>query len=505
MGIASADLRTRVQTEYQNYFQQVQEQQQPPLPLPQYIAEGGMDGTFERMLNSLSIEQFATQQRMSVTDQYALAQVAPQFQNPATGKFDQRLFDQYLQQQRTSTAQITRSIRQDLLQRLLLQPTLSATQLPNKLAAPFASLLLERRDGQIGLIPASAVRSGPAPTDAELTAFYRRNSARYIVPERRAVRYAIITPEQVKAEAAPTEKEIADNYQNQRASFLPSEKRSFTQVLVADQAAATALVAKVKAGSSLEAAAQGIGLSAAKITDTVKAAYTTQTSDALAIAAFAASKGALVGPIRTPLGYAITRVDVITLVPGKTLEQARPEIIKALTKVKTQAALGTLHDAIDDAISNKASFGDVVARYKLAATTTAPLLSSGTDPEVATSKPDPKLMPIVQAAFALDPAQGAQMAPMGADGGFALVMIDRIVAAAPRPLAQIHDAVAKDFAAERNLREARRIAGLVTAQLAKGVPIAQALSATGLQPEAAAKNLGCPCSVDPAAQRATTA
>ena len=142
--------------------------------------------------------------------------------------------------------------------------------------------------------------------------------------------------------------------------------------------------------------------------------------------------------------------------------------------------MSKLHDAIDDAIGGKASFGDVVTRYKLTATTTPPILPTGANPEDAKAQPDPKLAQIAQAAFAMDPAEGPQMAPVGQDGSFALVMIDKIVAAAPRPMAQMHDTVVKDFIADRNLREARKIADAVSAQLAKGVPFAQALSATGL-------------------------
>ncbi len=474
--VSSGELRSKIESDYQNY-----QQQQPSLTLAQYVTLGGMDQTYNQLIDGLALEQFAAQQKMSVSKDYVQSQIKaiPAFQN-ASGKFDQHNFDQYLTLSRTTLAEITRRVTQDALAKQLITPTIGAMQVPNKLVLPYAALLLERRDGQIGLIPASAVHAGAAPTDAELADFYKRNGARYIVPECRAVRYAIITPDQVKAAATPTEKEIADSYQSQHAHFLPTEKRTIVQVLIADQAAANALAAKVKGGTSLEAAAQGIGLSAATIKDTEKTAYTAQGSDTLAAAVFGASKGAVVGPIRTPLGYAVARVDAITQVAGKTLDQARPEIVAALTQVKTQAALSKLHDAIDDAISNKASFGDVVAANKLTATTTVPLLASGTNPDDAAAKPDPKLIPIAQAAFAMDPAEGPQMAPIGKDGSFALVAIDHIVAAAPKPIAEMHDTLVKDFTADRNLREARRVADAVATQATRGVPLAQALRATGL-------------------------
>ena len=479
--VSSAELRAKIETDYETY-----RQQQPSLTLAQYVTLGGMDHTYDQLVDGLAIEQFAAQQKMSVSDAYVqgVIKAIPGLQN-ASGKFDQRAFDQLLAARRLTLAQVTRDLTQEALSKQLLIPTIGASQVPGKLAFPYASLLLERRDGQIGLIPASAVRAGPAPTDAQLADFYKRNTTRYIVPERRAVRYAIITPEIVKAEATPTEQEIAATYQADHARYLPTEKRTIVQVLVTDQAAATALAAKVKGGTSLEDAAKGIGLSAATIKDVEKAGYAAQGSAALADAAFAAVKGGVVGPVRTPLGYAVARVDAINQIAGKSLEQARPEIVTALALTKTQVAMSKLHDAIDDAISGKASFGDVVARYKLTATTTAPLLATGANPDDAKAQPDPRLVPITQAAFGMDPAEGPQMAPVGQDGSFALIAIDKIVAAAPRPMAQMHDTLVKDFIADRNLREARRVADAVSAQLTKGVPFAQALSATGLTLKAA--------------------
>jgi peptidyl-prolyl cis-trans isomerase D len=474
--VGSAELRAKIESDYDNY-----RQQQPSLTLAQYVTAGGMDQTYDQLVDGLALEQFAAQQKMAVSDAYvqSLIKASPGFQD-ASGKFNQRTFDQYLAGTRTTLAQLTRQVTQGALAKQLVIPTIGASQVPGKLALPYASLLLERRDGQIGLIPASAMRAGPAPTEADLAAFYKRNTTRYIVPERRAVRYAIITPEQVKAEATPTEQEIAATYNADRARYLPTEKRTLVQVLVTDQAGATALAAKVKGGTSLEAAAQGAGLSAATIKDVEKAGYAAQGSAALADAAFGAAKGAIIGPVRTPLGYAVARVEAITQVAGKSLEQARPEIVTALSAAKIQVALSKLHDAIDDAISGKASFGDVVARYKLTPITTPPLLATGANPDDAKAQPDPKLVPITQAAFGMDPAEGPQMAPVGQDGSFALIAIDKIVAAAPRPMAQMHDTLVKDFTTDRNMREARRVADAISAQLAKGTPFAQALGATGL-------------------------
>ena len=59
------------------------------------------------------------------------------------------------------------------------------------------------------IVPASISTPRISATDAELQAFYRRNVARFTVPERRVIRYARVTPEMVKAAATPTDAEVA--------------------------------------------------------------------------------------------------------------------------------------------------------------------------------------------------------------------------------------------------------------------------------------------------------
>ena len=61
---------------------------------------------------------------------------------------------------------------------------------------------------------------------------------------------------QVKAQAVPTDAEIAAQYQQDRARYAPTEKRTITQVVVADQAGAAAIAAKVKAGTAIADAAR---------------------------------------------------------------------------------------------------------------------------------------------------------------------------------------------------------------------------------------------------------
>lgn len=486
--IGAAELRSRVQTELQ-----AARQQQPTVTMEQLLDQGGLQATLDRTINGLALERFGYDQGMIVSKRSIDGVIAsiPGLRGP-NGQFDPVNYQRLLAEQKLTDAQVRTDIARDIIAQQLMLPTQGATQVPMKVALPYASLMLEKRSGQIAFVPAKAVDTGAAPTDAELQAFYRRNLARYTVPERRVVRYAIVTPDQVKARSQPTDAEIAAAYNQQKPRFAAAEKRTISQVVVADQAGANALAAKVEGGASLADAARAAGLEPAVQTGVTKAAYAAASSPQIADAAFAAPRGGVIGPVRGPLGWVVAKVDSVEQVAGKTLEQARPELVAELSKQKLQQALADVHDKLDDALAKNATFDEAVADQSLTAQITPALLASGINPDAPTAAPDAALTPIVGAAFQMAEGDPAQLVPIGQDGAFAIVAIGRVVPAAPRPLAQVRDRVVADITADRARAAARKLASDILAKVNKGTPLAQAIAGAGrplppVQPAAATR------------------
>jgi len=474
--VTANELKTQAQTQLEGF-----RQEQPTLDMATFVNQGGLDGTLDRIVSSMALEQFGRAQGMVVSKRSVDGQIAsiPALQGP-TGKFDENLYRQILAQRKLTDAQIRGDMVRDTFAQQLTLPSNGATQVSSQLALPYASLLLEKRTGTIGFIPAAVVPAGPAPTDADLTTFYKRNIARYTVPERRIVRYAVITPEQVKAQAVPTDAEIAKTYQQDRARYAATEKRTITQVVVADQAGATALAAKVKGGASLADAARAAGLEASTQTGVEKAAYAGTSSPQVADTVFAAADGAVIGPVRTQLGWTVAKVDKIDKVAARSLDQVRGEIAAALGIQKAAAALSDIHDKIDDSLAKNATFDEVIADQKLKPVTTPALIASGANPDDPASQPNAAIAPLVAAAFQAAEGDAPQLVQLGTDGGFAVVALGRVVRATPRPLAQVRAAVLHDVTADRARQAARKVAADVLARINKGMPIQQSLAQTKL-------------------------
>ncbi|WP_174287312.1 peptidylprolyl isomerase, partial [Sphingomonas bacterium] len=452
--VTIAQLRSRAQSDMEGF-----RQQQPTLDMATYINGGGLDGSLARLITSLAFTEFGTGQGMAVSKRTVDGQIAsiPGLQS-ATGQFSPQIYQQLLAQRHLTDQGIREDIARDTMAQQLVLPTSGATQTPMQLALPYASLLLEQRSGSIGFVPAKAMAAGPAPTDAEVATFYRRNVGRYGLPQRRVIRYAIVTPDQVRAESTPTDADVAAAYKAQAARFAATERRTIQQVVVLDQAGAAAIAAKVKGGQSIADAAKAAGLEASTRSEVDKAAYAATSSPAVADAVFAAAKGAVVGPVRGPLGFTVAAVQSIDQVAAKSLEQAKPLLLPELTKQKTQVALAAIHDAIDDALAKNATFDEVVADRKLTPVTTPALAANGVDPTIPGAKPDPMLAQVVAAGYAAQDGDSPQMVPMGTDGGFAVVALGKRVPAAPRPLGDVRAAVVADLLADRARQAARVMA-----------------------------------------------
>ena len=129
-----------------------------------------------------------------------------------------------------------------LLQRYLLTPVAANARIATGMAKPYASMLLESREGQAAAIPLDSFKAGLKPTDADLQQYYSANRNRYMVPEQRVLRFAKSGPEEVGIVTA-SDQEVATYYNAHKADYAAKETRSISQAVVPDQATGAPLAA----------------------------------------------------------------------------------------------------------------------------------------------------------------------------------------------------------------------------------------------------------------------
>lgn len=478
--VAGEDVTERhVRETLERYVRAAQAQGQN-LTMAQVLAQGGFEAALNDAINTAAIEAFANRNGMAVGKKLVDTDIAnnPQFAG-MDGKFSQDTFEQLLAQNRLTPAQFREGMTTQRYVAWLVGPVALRAPAPAGVVTPYVATLLERRTGIVGFVQSLAMDPGPAPDANALAAYYAQNRSRYQVPERRIVRYALAQPDALKAQATPTDAEIAAAYKKDAAKYAASEKRGVELVQAISQSVAAKVAAGAKSGD-LAGAAKAAGLEARSIEASDKTGLAKQVSGAFADAAFAAPATAMQGPVQLGGAWFVYRVTKVEKIAARPLEQVRTELVADVTKRKLAALLADSRQAIEDAVGDGATFDEAVAKAKLVAVRSPALIANATDPDNTAYQPDATAAAVMKAGFGFEQAgDEPQVIPIGQDGSFALVSLEKIVPAAPRPLAQITEKVKADYLLDQALAKARVAATAMLPKLQKGVPMAQALAEAG--------------------------
>lgn len=472
--IGVGELRERARQAYNQA-----RQQQPGLTMAAFVEAGGLDQVLNQLVEGLAFDQYASEVGFGVSKRLIDGRIAdiPAFAG-VSGKFDQKVFENFLRQNGITETQLRRDLRQQILVEQIAAPIGMMPRLASGMAQPYAALLLEQRRGLATFIPASPFAPTADPGDAALRTFLTQNTAKFTVPERRVIQYALFDRGAVPVPAV-SDAEIAKVYKDNAARYAASETRRFAQVILPDQAAANSLAAKVRGGASLTAAAQAAGLSASTTGDLTQSAYAATASAAAAKTAFAAKRGDLIGPTQTGLGWTVARVEEVSAKPARSLAEASAEIRTELAKNKANEAIVDYYNAIQDAVNSGASVEEIAADRKLQTAETPAILPSGRVPSQPAFAMAPELAPLVAQAFQAAGEGESHIATLVENEKFAIYAVKSITAAAPPPFAQIRGDLLSEWRFAQGQKVARDKARAIVKAVEGGKSLADAVAAAG--------------------------
>lgn len=472
--IGPADLTSRLQNELKQ-----RRQEKPGLDMREFVRSGAVEGMLGEVLDYNALQLFGEKHGVRISKRLVDGEISSiEAFRGASGSFDETRFRNLLSDRGMTETRFRADLGMTLAAKHMLVPASEAAGVPRSLVVPYAALMLEQRSGMVAAVPASAVAEGTAPTEAELDAYYKRNAARYTVPELRAIKYSVFDQSRFVGKVSPTDGDITAYYNKNAAKYAARESRGLTQVIVQDQASANAIAAKVSGGASMADAAKSAGLEALAIQPVEQKAFANQSSDAVAAAVFAAAKGTVAKPLKSGLGWHVVRVDSVAAVAGTPIAAARAEIVKALMQSKVDDALANFVSEIEEAVSDGQSFDDVVKAKGLAVTTTPELTASGIAPSNPGFKVDPNLVPVIRDAFQSEPDDDAAVTSLTAQS-FAFYDLAKVTPSAPRPLAAIKAQVLNEFLDERMAKAARKIAEEIARKVNLGSTLPAAVAASG--------------------------
>ncbi len=452
-------------------------------PMADYASiAADFDPIVDALIQQKALLSFANANDVVISKRLIDAEIAklPQAQG-LNGRFSQEAYDRFLAQVRMSDAEVRQEIQRSILNRVMLAPTAAGARVPVGVARPYAEMQLEVREADIALIPtAPFLKLVGAPNDQQIQAYYKTNLARYSVPEQRVLDIAKIGPENV-ANVTPTDKEISEYYAANDALYAARVQRVISQVVLPSKPAADQLAAKIRSGASFADAAKPLGFSNADISvgPQTKDQFATLTNSAVANATFAdnVAANAVVGPIRSDLGYHVIKIDGMTRQGGKSLAQARAEIVAKLVVDKRKDALADLIGRLEDEVADGKNFAEATAAVGIKPIRTPVITAGGVSRAQPGYALPADLAPALRSGFELGQGDEPVVETLPGEAGYVFVGVDSIIPSAPAPLAAVRDQLIQDWQRKQANDRAKNVANAVAAAVAKGQDLRGAISA----------------------------
>jgi peptidyl-prolyl cis-trans isomerase D len=394
-----------------------------------------------------------------------------------SGGVNRNALEQLLQENQVTEQEFYELVRSDLLRSQLLRTVTGGLTMPPGFEAALQKFRLQRLTAEYVLIDPARAGEIKDPGDAALKAYYDTHAdKKFSTPEYRAVTFVTVKTEDVASRITVTDDEIKRAYERARSYFETPEKRKIEQIRFKTEAAAKAAKAKLDSGQTFEAVAKAEGYKP----EDIRLGEVSKTDTTIPAGAFALEVNKISEPLKGAFGWVILRVLSVTPGTVKPIEEARAEIREQFVKERSKDLLVQLTIDFEDALGAGSTMEEAAKKNNLQVRTLAAVDARGND---ASGTPIEGLPggDFLAQVFATDAGIDSEFGE-APDGGRFVFRVDKVTAAARKPLAQVREEVLTDWRNEELTKRLSKIADDLVKAGNGGRTMAAIASSLGVAP-----------------------
>ncbi len=281
----------------------------------------------------------------------------PAFQG-LDGQFDRESYRFALERTGVSEAEFEDDLRAESARTLAQGAIVSAAHMPDIYADTLISFVGERRSiTWAGLTADDLTDPLPEPDEAVLKAHYDENPDDFRLPETKKITYILLTPEMLLDEVEVDDTALRNRYEEKADTYKVPERRLVERLAFADDAAASDAKAQLEVGgTTFERLVEDRGLALQDVDlGDVRIGDLAEAGDAV----FAAETGDVVGPLPSPLGPALYRINGTLAARTTSFEDALPELRDELAADRARRLIDTQVQPIDDLLAGGATLEEL--------------------------------------------------------------------------------------------------------------------------------------------------
>lgn len=280
------------------------------------------------------------------------------------GSFNREAYRFALQQEGWSEREFEDRLRMELARGILQLGVVTAAPAPSSFVEVVQGWLGERRSFSAIRVDRTALTEPvPAPTEAEMQAHYEANPDDFTLPEARQITYAWLVPAMLADLVEIDEEALREQYRLRAAEFIRPERRLVDRLVFGTEDAAGAARARLDAGEiGFDTLVAEMGLS---LDDTDMGDVTEAQLGAAGAEVFALDGPGLAGPLPSPFGPALYRVNAILAAQEVPFEQAMGELREQMALDRARRLISDAFDDFEDLLAGGASLEDLARETDL--------------------------------------------------------------------------------------------------------------------------------------------
>lgn len=430
-----------VQNEFNRIVNQRRQESGGQFTQEEAIASGLPDQVISSIATSGALKQLSEKMRLAVPRELVrdYLQSNENFQNPATGQFDQTVLQSILQRNGLTATDFESRIAEDLMRNQLIGALSSAGPAPMPVTEAILLRQTERR--RISYLTVTDEMAGKQvePTPNDLETYYEQNPAIFTSPEYRTFHVLELRAENFREGLEVPEEELQRLYElNKPRLYDVPETRTLYQITFDTETDAQAAIAALRQGKPFEniATERGLTLDSVTFSDAQKSAIL---DPAVADAAFQPdlSEGDVTDPVQSLFGWTVVQIAGVNPPETKEYEEVRDELEADFLANDTRRALLNAIDEIEEERDTGATLESAAETAGLTVATIGPVDRSGLTPNG-----EPVNGVSVEAlteAFRLEEGEETESLELPSRDGYFFVALREIASPALKPYDEVRD------------------------------------------------------------------
>ena len=400
------------------------------------IRNAMLQGIVQKALTDTIIRRTADELDISISDNLIRKIIYSQAEFlDADGKFDIQKLRRVLAASGWTEKRYIDSLKLDVIKQHLIQNPADNINVPNILAEYLAKAENQKKIFKYVKIDPEKMTIDRKISQDEVEQFYEDFSSEFVAPEERDVSFIVLSTDDIAAKINLSDEDIEAYYNENLNQFETPETRNVLQMVFDSQEEADKANAALKEGKDFYAVAKELAKQDREATNLGFVSQDMLIAD-MSEAVFKAKKGAVVGPVKSEMGWHIMKVSDIKAGSKMDKKQARAKIVSILKKDRAYDEAYEISAQIEDKIGAGAGLSDIAKEMNVKIYDVQGLTEDGkARKEPAAYAALLKSNDFVDTAFSYNVDEVSQV--VETDEGFMVLKVNKIVDAHPKSVDEV--------------------------------------------------------------------